>query len=138
MSEKLFVDTNILLYAYDKDAGDKHRKANAIIKELWLNGLGVLSVQVLQEFYVNVTRKIPSPVTPAQARSFIETYASWEVVESNSFTILSASEIQERHRLSFWDSLIVAAASEADADKILTEDLNHNQVLEGIKIFNPL
>ncbi|MFO7761595.1 MAG: PIN domain-containing protein [Desulfobia sp.] len=138
MSEKLFVDTNILLYAYDKDAGSKHEKANAIIKDLWLSGLGILSIQVLQEFYVNVTRKIPCPISPAQARSVIETYSTWEVVVSNSFTILKVSEIQERYQLSFWDSLIVAAASEADADKILTEDLNHNQVIEGIKIFNPL
>jgi len=137
MKEKLFVDTNILLYAYDRDAGIKHEQANALIKKLWNTGSGVLSVQVLQEFYVNVVKKIAVPLSPVKARSIIESYTFWEVVVNNGQTVLRASEIQERHQLSFWDALIVAAAWKAGVDQIMTEDFNHGQIIEGIRITNP-
>lgn len=99
--------------------------------------IGVISTQVLQEFYVNITQKIPKPLSPAEARGIIENYLYWHVELNDSDTILLASEIGERHALSFWDSLIIAAASNAKADKILTEDLNHGQMIEGIQIENP-
>lgn len=116
MTAKLFVDTNILIYAHDIDAGEKHSIAQKLIMELWENRLGVLSIQVLQEFYVNVTRKIADPLTPAQARSIIDIYSHWELVLNSAATILRGSEIQERYKLSFWESLIVASAMEAGVD----------------------
>jgi predicted nucleic acid-binding protein len=137
MKEKVFVDTNILIYAHDLDAGSKHDIAVSLIKEFWEKGTGILSTQVLQEFYVNVTRKILKPILPAKARGIIESYLVWQVEVNKPDTILLASEIEERYLLSFWDSLIVAAARNAKADKILTEDLKHGQRLEGILIENP-
>jgi len=137
MKERVFVDTNILIYAHDLDAGTKHDIAAAVMDDLWEKGTGILSTQVLQEFYVNVTKKIPRRIPPAKARSILENYFSWEVEQNGPDTILLASEIEERYLLSFWDSLIVAAARNAKADKILTEDLKHGQRLEGVLTENP-
>ena len=137
MKEKIFVDTNILIYAHDMEAGAKHDVAVSLIESLWEKEAGVLSTQVLQEFYVIVTRKILNPLPPAVARSIIENYLAWQVEINGPHTILLASEIEERYLLSFWDSLIVAAARNAKADKILTEDLKHGQRLEGILVENP-
>jgi predicted nucleic acid-binding protein len=137
MSGRIFVDTNILIYAHDLDAGSKRKIAVAIMEELWEHQTGVISTQVLQEFYVNVTRKIPNPIPKTKARGIIENYRYWQVEQISPATILSASEIEERYMLSFWDSLIIAAASKANATKILTEDLNHGQVIAGILIENP-
>jgi predicted nucleic acid-binding protein len=119
------------------DAGRKHAAAAALLKKLWEEETGVLSTQVIQEFYVNITRKIPRPLTPAQARSFIVNYFSWPVVINGTATIRRASEIQELSRISLWDALIVAAAVEGRADKIVTEDLQAGETIEGIVIVNP-
>ena len=137
MKGKIFVDTNIIIYAHDLDSGPKHDIAKTIIEDLWEEKSGILSTQVLQEFYVNITRKIPTPLLPAQARGVIENYLVWRVELNGPETILLASEIEERYNLSFWDSMIVAAARNAEAEKILTEDLNPGQILEGILIENP-
>ncbi len=137
MKDKIFVDTNILIYAHDMDAGHKHAIAASVIENMWNEETGIISTQVLQEFYVNVTRKITVPLSPARARGVVKNYLSWHVEINEPDTILFASEIEERYSLSFWDSLIVASAVHAKADKILTEDLNHGQVIEGIAIENP-
>lgn len=137
MTDKIFVDTNILIYAHDLDAGPKHGVAATIVKSLWEEETGVISIQVLQEFYVNVTRKIPKPLSRAKARGVIKNYFHWHVELNEPDTILLASEIEERHLLSFWDALIISSAYQAKVHKILTEDLTHNQVIEGIHIENP-
>ena len=137
MKDKVFVDTNILIYAHDLDAGAKHDVATSIIENIWEAKIGIISTQVIQEFYVNVTRKIPNPITPVLARGIILNYFSWHIEAIEPNTILLASEIEERYVLSFWDSLIVATASQSNARKILTEDLNHGQVIEGVLIENP-
>ena len=137
MSGRIFVDTNILIYAHDLDAGSKRKIAVAIMEELWEQQTGVISTQVLQEFYVNVTRKISNPLPKAKARGIIENYRYWQVEQNSPATISSASEIEERYMLSFWDALIIAAATNANAAKILTEDLSHGQVISGILIENP-
>jgi predicted nucleic acid-binding protein len=92
---------------------------------------------VLQEFYVNVTHKLESPLPKAKARGIIENCLAWPVELNDAKTVLAASETEERHMLSFWDALIVAAARNAKAGKIPTEDLNHGQQIEGILIENP-
>jgi len=137
MSGKIFLDTNILIYAHDADSGDKHIIAKNIVKELWDKKNGVLSTQVLQEFYVNVTKKIPRPVAPIEAREIIRAYSSWEIRDNSIMSVIRASEIEEKYKLSFWDSLIVVAAYSAKVEKILTEYLNKGQVIEGILIENP-
>lgn len=138
MSGKIFVDTNIMVYAYDLDAGSKRDVSSKIIKDLWLNQNGVISTQVLQEFYVNVTQKISDPLSGADVRTIITDYLQWQIQLNGPETIFSASEIQERYKLSFWDALIIASAIQAGAVKILTEDLNHGQIIEGVLIENPL
>jgi len=137
MKDKIFVDTNILIYAHDLDAGTKHDVAVSIIEELWENENGVISTQVLQEFYVNVTKKIPNPLSYSNARGIIENYTSWHIETNKADAVLRASEIEERYLLSFWDALIIAAASRAKVSKVLTEDLNHGQFIEGMLIENP-
>jgi predicted nucleic acid-binding protein len=137
MKDKVFLDTNILIYAHDMDAGVKHDAARSIVEKIWDDEAGIISTQVIQEFYVNVTRKMPKPISPVQARGIIINYFSWQVEAIEPHTILSASEIEEKYILSFWDSLIIATASQAEANKILTEDMNHGQIIEGILIENP-
>jgi predicted nucleic acid-binding protein len=137
MTAKVFVDTNILIYAYDRDAGEKHRLASELVRRLWIEGNGVISTQVLQEFYVNATAKIPKPIPYSKARAVISRYLVWQVEANTPESVLRASEIQERHRLSFWDALIIAAAAQAGAENLYTEDLNHGQVIAGVEVINP-
>lgn len=137
MPAKVFVDTNVLIYAHDLEAGPKRTVAAGILQELWTTRLGILSTQVLQEFYVNVTRKIPSPLPPATAREIVRSYCAWPVEVVESEMILRASEIEERHQLSFWDALIVTAALTGHAAKILSENLQPGQTIEGVLIENP-
>ena len=99
MSDKVFVDTNILIYAYDLDAGEKNTVSSAIIKDIWENRSGIISIQVLQEFYVNVTRKIPNPLPKPKAREIIESYLAWDLELNAVSTLLAASEIEERYIL---------------------------------------
>lgn len=133
-----FLDTNILIYAHDVDAGDRHWQAKAVVRALWETGTGMLSTQVLSEFYVNVTRKIPSPLPPARARAIIEPYLSWKIQTLGPESVLAASEIQQRHRISYWDALIVHAAAIGGASRLYSEDLNDGQMIEGVQVVNPL
>ena len=137
MKGKIFVDTNILIYAHDIDERKKHGIAAEIVEQLWETRTGVISIQVLQEFYVNLTRKILHPMPLAEARGLVENYLLWTVETNKPQTILAASEIEERHKISFWDALIITAARQARAEKVLTEDLNHGQTIEGVLIENP-
>ena len=138
MSDKRFVDTNVLVYAHDKDAGQKHTLAADLIMGLWGSGNGVISTQVLQEFYVIVTRKVRYPMQSSEARRLIRNYLEWDVVINGGPIILHAVEIEEYHQLSFWDALIVAAAYSKNAGILFTEDLNDGQQIEGITIQNQL
>ena len=137
MTDKVFVDTNILVYAHDLDAGDKHGLAGDIVSKLWESRNGVLSTQVLQEFYVTLTRKVSSPLSKLEARKLVQKYSHWQVVLNDPLIISQASEIEESYNLSFWDALIVSAAYSQNVPTILTEDLNHGQIIEGIVIENP-
>jgi predicted nucleic acid-binding protein len=135
--DKIFVDTNVLVYGHDVDAGQKHQIAQGLLMDLWNNRTGVLSVQVLQEFYVTVTRKLVNPLSTKEARNIIRNYLNWPIEINDSLSVLNASRIEENYKLSFWDALIVAAASKANVSKILTEDLKSGQVIEGILIEDP-
>jgi len=137
MSDRIFVDTNILVYAHDLSAGERHAKALAVIERLWETETGITSTQVLQEFYVTVTRKIRNPLKPDQAREIIRNYLAWPVQVNDPVMTIRASEIEEKCSISFWDALIVAAALRLQAQKIITEDMNHGQIIEGILIENP-
>jgi predicted nucleic acid-binding protein len=137
MSDKVFVDSNVLVYAHDADAGRKHLVAKSLLQELWRDRRGVLSHQVLQEFYVNVTRKIPKPLPARSARDVVAAYGEWVSSPVDVTQILRASEIEERHRLSFWDALIVSAALHAGAARIVSEDFQPGRRYEGVRVDNP-
>jgi predicted nucleic acid-binding protein len=136
MSDKTFVDSNVLIYAYDLDAGAKYRKAAEILESLWDRNRGVLSTQVLQEFYVNVTRKIARPLPRKSARAVVDSYAVW-CVEITPAELNAAFRIEDEARIGFRDALIVATALKAGADRILSEDLNPGQRILGLRIENP-
>jgi len=132
-----FVDTNVLLYAHDRSAGAKREIAQALVSDLWGSRTGVVSTQVLQEFYVNATRKLPKPFSAPRARAVVARYANWMVHRIEPADILAASELEKRHRLSFWDSLIVIAAARSGATTLATEDLQHGRTIAGLTIQNP-
>lgn len=134
---RTFLDTNIIIYAYDTSAGDKHQKARDLLTGLWESGLGIVSTQVLQEFHVTVTRKIPKPLDLATAREIIADFLTWDVVVNDGDAILRAIDVQEKHGFSFWDSMVIAAAITGGAALLLTEDLTDGQKIGGVEIRNP-
>lgn len=136
MSAKAFIDTNVLIYAHDVDAAAKHELAKRILQKLWEQRTGTLSTQVLQEFYVNVTRKIASPLSKDSARAVVNSYVAW-CVDTTSAEISAAFRIEDEACIGFWDALIIAAALKAGADRILSEDLNAGQAISGVRIENP-
>jgi len=136
MNARTFVDTNVLIYAHDTDANAKHLAAKTILRELWSDRKGALSPQVLQEFYVNVTKKIPNPLSKESARLVVSTYAIW-CIETTSVEVLNAFRIEDESRIGFWDALIVASALKSGASRILSEDMNAGQTIAGIRIENP-
>jgi predicted nucleic acid-binding protein len=136
--DKVFLDTNILIYAYDSSAGKKREKAKTILEELWNSGLGVISTQVLQEFYMNITQKVPKPLDRKPARQMVRDFLKWDLVFINGEAILDAIEIQSKHGFSFWDSMIIEAALRGEAAFLYSEDLSHGQVIAGMRIENPL
>jgi predicted nucleic acid-binding protein len=135
--DKVFVDTNILVYAYDVSAGKKAEMAREALVALWEKGTGVVSTQILQEFYVVVTRKIPRPISVRQARGIVEDLMLWEVVVNDESSILEAIDIAEKHRVSFWDSLVFQAASRSGATELLSEDLQPGKTVKGVTVRNP-
>lgn len=132
-----FIDTNILVYAYDVRAGAKHKKARELLSSLWGTEPGVLSTQVLQEFYITVTRKLPKRLPPQAAREIIQDYQAWPIYSSSSDDVLSASEIEEEYRISFWDALIVQAALSSGCKTLYSEDLQDGQKFDDLTIINP-
>lgn len=136
MSAKAFIDTNVLVYAHDIDAGQKHQIARKVLFGLSEQRAGALSMQVLQEFYVTVTRKITSPLPKADARAIVEDFSHWCVITTPE-DIRQAFLIEDGARIGFWDALIVAAAVRSGAKRILSEDLHQGQTIAGIPIENP-
>ena len=104
---------------------------------LWSSGTGILSTQVLQEFYVNVTRKIPRPLAIESARQIVADLLKWDLVVNSGNSILDAIDIQERYNFSFWDAMIISAAVAGGADTLLSEDLTDGQVIDNVTISNP-
>jgi predicted nucleic acid-binding protein len=137
MSGRVFVDTNVLVYAHDVSTGDRHEKARSLVETLWHERTGALSTQVLQELYVSLRRKAGRPMTSAQAREVVADYLRWEVVVNSGESILDAIALEERYQLSFWDALVIGAARECGAETLYSEDLSHGQVYDSIKVVNP-
>jgi predicted nucleic acid-binding protein len=136
MNGKTFIDTNVLIYAHDVDAKKKHDTARNVLRELWRERNGVLSTQVLQEFYVNATKKIADPLSKESARLVVSSYGVW-CMDTTPSDIAVAFQIEDTSKIAFWDSLIVASALKSGASRILSEDLNAGQTIAGIHIENP-
>ena len=134
---KAFVDTNVLVYAYDRAAGAKRDLARDLLEALWNEGRGVLSTQVLQEFYVNIRRKARPPVSQEVARALVADYLVWDPIVNDGATVLEAIDVGHRYQLSLWDALIVVAARKGDASVLYSEDLNHGQTFGSVQILNP-
>jgi predicted nucleic acid-binding protein len=130
-----FVDTNVLVYAEDGREPARRGVAVRILADLWASGRGVISTQVLQEFYDAGTRKLKMP--PEVARGIVAQYAEWPVVETTAQLIVSASLLHERHGFAFWDAMVVEAALLSGATTLLSEDLQDGRRLGGLTIRNP-
>jgi len=137
MAGEVFVDTNVLVYSRDASDPDKHRKAKAWMAHLWTTRRGRLSVQVLQEFYVTVTEKLDPGLDRESARREVRSFVPWRPVSIDARVLEGAWQVQDRHRLSWWDALIATAAEAAGCAYLLTEDLQDNQVLGTVRVVNP-
>ena len=116
--DKVFLDTNILVYAYDISSGSKHDVARNIVADLWNFRTGVLSIQVLQELFVTVTKKIPKPLDVKTTRDIVRDFLLWEVVDNDGELMMAAMDVQMKYHYAFWDSLIIAAAIKSGASII--------------------
>jgi predicted nucleic acid-binding protein len=132
-----FLDTNVLVYAHDRSEAHKQAIAQELLSALWQTRTGVLSTQVLQEFYVVVTRQFDPPMRRAAAREIVALYGEWPVVRPDLALLLAASKLEERHAFSFWDALVVEAARRGGATRLLTEDLQAGRRIGDIRIENP-
>lgn len=135
--EVTFVDTNVLVYAHDRSETRRQPLAQALLDGLWASRTGRLSTQILQEFYVVATRKFDPPMSRRAAREIVALYAAWPLVQVDLPLILTASQLEERHKVSFWDALVVEAARRAGATRIVTEDLQGGRQIGGVRIENP-
>lgn len=132
------MDTNILMYAHDPSAGVKRERARKVIEHLWQTGQGVISTQVLQEFCVNLRRKVSPPLPTDEIRHLLQDYTNWEVVVNTPESVIQALEIEVRHRISFWDALVLQAAETARASILYSEDLANGQRYGSVRVVNPL
>ena len=132
-----FVDASVLVYAFDASSGTKKEQAERLLNELWESGTGCLSVQVLQEFFVTVTRKLSAPLVSHEAAERVADFASWKVFAPTAQDVVAAIGLHREAQIGFWDAMVVHAASEAGCDVLWTEDLAHGQVLRGVRIMNP-
>ena len=132
-----FVDTNVLIYAHDVSAGQKHDRARQLIRDLWQSGQGCLSVQVLQEFYVNVTQKVAKPLSAEVAAQIIADLSVWEVHCPRVEDVLNAVRLQKRYQTSFWDAMILASAVQLGCQVLWSEDLNPGQTYDRVEVQNP-
>jgi len=135
--DKVFLDTNLLLYGYDAGSPVKHAVAVRILEGLWKSGTGILSTQVLQEFFVNVTKKIPKPLSVTVGRGIVEDFLKWKIVAIGGRTILRAIDLHETHKYAFWDSLVIQSAIEGGAKWLLSEDFKDGQRIGDLTIRNP-
>jgi predicted nucleic acid-binding protein len=136
-TKREFVDTNVLVYAYNNSLTDKQAKARALLDGLWRSEKGGLSIQVLQEFFTVVTRKIPFPLPLDTATQILSDYGSWSCHTPEVNDLLKAISIQRKYGISFWDALIIQSAYQLDCRIIWSEDLNNGQLYEGITALNP-
>jgi len=131
-----FFDTNILIYSVDKDETVKSGPAGELVETYLVRGKGAISVQVLREFY-SASRRLGSPLSEEQAREMVDYFATFRTLSEDVGMVLGAARRTGELSISFWDALIVEAALKAGADRLFTEDLQHGQIIEGMRVENP-
>lgn len=132
-----FFDTNVLLYLFDTSAPEKKARAEEVFAREVAEDRAILSTQILQEFYVNATRKLADPLSTEVAEALVRDFAQLPLVRVDETMILAAIERNRTMSLSLWDALIVEAALRAGAERLLTEDLQHGQKIDGLTVENP-
>lgn len=132
-----FCDANVVVYAYDTSAGAKHDQARQLLERLWLEGIGAVSIQVLQELFVTLTRKIRQPLNTPTARTIIADLATWHVVTPTPSDVLAAIDATASWNVSFWDAMILVAAQRSGASVVWSEDLNAGQTFDTVTLRNP-
>ena len=135
--ELQFLDTNILVYAFDTSTGRKYEIADALVRQLWDNGAGCISLQVLQEFFVTITHKAPQRMSVPEAREAIRNFSTWTVHRPEVDDVLAAIDIQQRFQISFWDALVIRAAQLTGCSILWSEDLANGQDYGGVVVKNP-
>lgn len=135
MNKSVFLDTNVLVYMDDRDAGKKQRRAIELIERHTADQSSVLSLQVLQEYYSATTKKLGTPADIAQRK--VEVFSRGRVIHLDTGDLISAIELYRLQQISFWDALIVYAARKAGAPVLYTEDMKHGAVIGGVRIENP-
>jgi predicted nucleic acid-binding protein len=138
MNDRILVDTNVLVYAYDRSELQKQRQALQVLDRLAMTGVGVLSTQVLAEFFVTVTRKIAAPLSVGDAYDRIKNYLqSWRILDLTGMVVLEAVRGVQDHQFSFWDAQIWAVARLNQISVVFSEDFNVGAVIEGVRFVNP-
>lgn len=135
--ERQFVDTNVFVYAYDRGNGIKQRLARKLITGLWENGRGCVSVQVLQELYVTMTKKASTPLPPETAVKIISALGEWTHHVPDVRDVIEAVSFQQKYGISFWDAMIVNSACKTGCGILWTEDFNSGQMYENVTVYNP-
>ena len=137
MNGNIFIDTNIVVYAFDASDEKKHKTAGRLLNDAFRSKDVAISTQVLKEFFVTVTKKIQRKMDLLEAKEIIKRLALLQVVETTVPLVLRGIDIQRENRISFWDAIIVAAAGASNCTTILSENLSHDTIIEGIHIKNP-
>ena len=132
-----FVDSNILVYAHDPTTPAKHERARSLVERLWQERTGRLSIQVMQEFFWIVTRKIPVPLPRETALTVLADLSLWPVYSPVAADVLAAGKLSGEIQVSFWDAMLLVAAKASGVERLWSEDLNHGQIVNGVEIYNP-
>ena len=134
---RAFVDASVLVYAHDSSAGEKHARAVDLLERLWQEDAGQLSVQVLQEFFVTITRKVARPLGTEDAEALVREFIAWPGFSPTGHDVLAAIAVARSARVSFWDAMVLHAAAESGCGVCWSEDLAHGQRWRGVEIRNP-
>ncbi len=138
MIAKILVDTNVLVYAYDRSEPEKQAKALEVLDKLAINGVGVISAQVLAEFFNTVTHRLTAPLSVTQAIERLENYLqSWIVLDITGLVALEAARGVRDHSFSFWEAQIWAAAHLNQIPVVFSEDFSPGTVVEGVRFIDP-
>lgn len=137
MSDNVFVDTNIFVYSRDKGAGQKQVKSESLIMSLWESRRGRISVQVLNEYFVTVTQKLKPGLSHDEAWSDITSLKAWSPLALDWQLLERGRHVLQKHKLSWWDSLVIAAAQASNCRVLYSEDLTNGHVYGGVRVINP-